>query len=112
MRSSHTPSQFHSPGLLARLVDGSGEVVRLCAADAMLLKDLYAWYAPGLAAAASGMESRSSSLLNAFRMYSSTSYIVTSIIGREDVEPVARAALSEAGDLVDSREALRSRPNH
>ena len=58
------------------------------------------------------IESSSSSLLNALRMYSSTSYIVTSRIGLGAVDDPRLDFSPGLGDLLESREALRSRPNH
>lgn len=98
-RSSHTPSQFQSPGrrFLPRAeLSGSLEVVAL-AADSEVGElgedisrwdcrtearwDLHAWYAPGFAAASSVTESRTDSSLKVERMYSSTRTMVVSWTG-------------------------------
>jgi hypothetical protein len=45
-------------------------------------------------------------------MYSSTSYIVTSIVGLESVNDFEAAVVFSPGDRTESREALRWPPNH
>lgn len=95
-RSSHTPSQFHSPGrrFLPRApssddfpatlaVDSEvgelGDDRSCCVCRNGARYDRHAWYAPGFAAASAGTESSAASSLKVERIYSNTLRIVISL---------------------------------